>query len=87
VVYELDPPDATAVNLAVCVLSMVTGETETVSAELTVSASVALAVIPFPSVTVRVTVNGEPVVAVGVQLIEAEFELLHPAGRFVHAYM
>jgi hypothetical protein len=51
------------------------------------SVNVAVAVFPSPSVTVNVTVNGDPVVAVGVQLIDDEFELLHPVGRFVHAYV
>ncbi len=44
-----------------------------------------MAVFPFPSVTVKVTVNGDPVVSVGVQLIEAKFDDVHPSGRFVHA--
>ncbi len=51
----------------------------------TVNAYVAVAVFPFPSVTVKVTVNGDPVVSLGVQMIEPESELLHPSGRFVHA--
>jgi hypothetical protein len=33
------------------------------------------------SVTVRVTVKGEPVVEDGVQPMEAAFELLQPPGR------
>jgi hypothetical protein len=53
----------------------------------TVRLNDAVAVFPLPSVTVNVTVNGDPVVAVGVQLIDGEFELLHPVGRFVHAYV
>ena len=36
-------------------------------------------------VTVRVTVNGDPVVSVGVQMIELEFDDVHPSGKFVHA--
>jgi hypothetical protein len=67
--------------------STVPGEEETVgtvSAGLTVSVNDAVAVLPFESVTVRVTVNGEPVVAEGVQLMEAAFVVLHPVGRFVH---
>jgi hypothetical protein len=55
------------------------------SAALTVRESVAVAVLPFPSVTVRVTVKGEPVLAVGVQLMETALELLHPGGRWVQA--
>jgi 2',3'-cyclic-nucleotide 2'-phosphodiesterase (5'-nucleotidase family) len=54
-------------------------------AESTVKDIVAVAVLPFPSVTVRVTVSGDPVVAVGVQVIVAEFEVVHPVGRCVHA--
>ena len=54
-------------------------------AGLTVRVNVVVAVFPFLSVTVRVTVKGDPVVSVGVQLIEGEFELLHPSGRFVQA--
>jgi hypothetical protein len=45
----------------------------------------AVAVFPFPSVTVKVTVNGDPVVSVGVQLIEAKFDDVQPSGRSVHA--
>jgi hypothetical protein len=56
----------------------------TARAESTASDSVAVAALLFPSVTVRVTANGEPVVAEGVQLIEAVLELLHPGGRLVH---
>jgi len=63
----------------------VTVGTGTTSAKLTVNEIVAVAVLPFPSVTVRVTVSGEPVVAVDVQLMEAAFELKHPVGRFDHA--
>jgi hypothetical protein len=37
------------------------------------------------SVTVRVTEYGEPPLPVGVQLIEAALEVVHPGGRFVHA--
>jgi hypothetical protein len=44
-------------------------------------------VFPFPSVTVRVTVYGELELSLGVQLIDPEFELLHPSGRPVHAYV
>jgi hypothetical protein len=54
------------------------------NAEPTVRLNDAVAVFPLPSVTVSVTVNGDPVAAVGVQLIDGEFELLHPVGRFVH---
>ena len=61
--------------------------TPTVGSAVTVSVNDAVAVLLFPSFTVRVTVNGEPVVAVGVQLIEARFELLQPIGRFVHVYV
>jgi hypothetical protein len=55
------------------------------SAGSTVNRYVAVAVSPFPSVTVRVTVNGDPVVSVGVQMIELEFDDVHPSGKFVHA--
>jgi len=55
------------------------------SAESTVNANVVVAVFPFPSVTVNVTVNGDPVVSLGVQMIELEFDDVHPSGRFVHA--
>ena len=52
---------------------------------LTVSVRVETEVPLFESVTVRVTVKGDPVTEVGVQLIEAELALVHPGGRFVHA--
>jgi hypothetical protein len=47
----------------------------------TPSDSVAVAVLLFPSVTVSVTVKGDPVIDDGVQLIEAELALEHPLGR------
>jgi hypothetical protein len=50
----------------------------------TVRLNDAVAVFPFPSVTVSVTVNGDPVAAVGVQPMDAKSELEHPVGRFVH---
>lgn len=52
---------------------------------LTASESVAVAVLALASVTVRVTVKGDPAESVGVQVMEAEFEVEHPSGRFVHA--
>jgi hypothetical protein len=55
----------------------------TVSAGLTVSDIDALPVPARESVTVRVTLNGDPLEEVGVQLMEAEFELTHPGGRLV----
>ncbi len=86
-----DPPDAPLVEIVVA-WSTSTGlmVAETVPAESagsTVNIYVVLAVFPFPSVTVKVTVNGDPVVSLGVQMIEPESELLHPSGRFVHAYV
>jgi hypothetical protein len=55
-----------------------------VSAGSTVRDRMAVAVPLTESVTVSVTVNGEPVEDVGVQLIEGEFEEEHPGGRLVH---
>ena len=37
------------------------------------------------SVTVTVTVNGDPAALVGVQIIDIELLLEQPGGRFVHA--
>jgi len=52
-------------------------------AVLTVREIVAVAVLLVPSFTVRVTVNGEPVALVGVQLIDGELAEEHPGGRLV----
>jgi hypothetical protein len=52
----------------------------------TVNANDAVAVFPFPSVTVSVTVYGLLERDVGVQLKESAV-LLQPAGRPVHAYV
>jgi len=51
----------------------------------TANVKVAIAVLMLESVTVRVTVSGDPVVAVGVQVIEGELDVEHPFGRLVHA--
>ena len=56
------------------------------NAESTVNANDAVAVFPFPSVTVRVTVYGDPESSLGVQLNDAAV-LLHPAGNPDHAYV
>jgi hypothetical protein len=85
-----DPPDPPLGEIVdVCWLKSIVGgfayAVPADNAESTVSMYVAVAVFPFPSVTVKVTVNGDPVVSVGVQMIEPESELLHPSGRPVHA--
>ena len=46
----------------------------------------AVAVFPFPSVTVSITVYGELESSLGVQLNDAAV-LLHPSGSPVHAYV
>ncbi len=83
------PPVAPVVEIVVA-WSTSTGFTvaETVpatSTEPTVNKYVVVTVFPLPSVTARVTVYGDPESSLGVQLIEPEFELLHPSGRPVHA--
>jgi ABC-type anion transport system duplicated permease subunit len=54
------------------------------SAESTVNVNDSVTVLPFPSVTVRVTVYGLPAFEVGVQLNNAAV-LLHPVGSPDHA--
>lgn len=51
---------------------------------LTARLNEVVALLEFPSVTVRVTVNGDPAVSVGVQPREGESDVEHPWGRFVH---
>jgi hypothetical protein len=55
----------------------------TVSAALTVSVKVPVAVLPLESVTITCTVYGLPELDVGVQLKDAAV-LLHPAGKPDH---
>jgi 2',3'-cyclic-nucleotide 2'-phosphodiesterase (5'-nucleotidase family) len=85
------PPDAPVVEIVVAWFTS-TGFTvaDTVPADnagSTVNMNDVAAVFPFPSVTVSVTVYGELEWSLGVQLIEPEFELLHPSGSPVHAYV
>jgi tetrahydrodipicolinate N-succinyltransferase len=86
-VYDPDPPLAAAEMVVAWFTStgLIVADGAVVSAGSTVRESVADAIPLTESVTVRVTVNGEPVDDVGVQLIDAEFEEEHPGGRLVHA--
>ena len=82
-VYAPDPPDAPADMVVAWPLStgLLVAEGAAVTAGSTVSERVAVAVLLFPSVTVRVTAKGEPLAELGAQLMETEFEVLQPGGR------
>jgi hypothetical protein len=82
-VYAPDPPEALAemVDAWLTSTGLWVAEGAAVTAGSTVRERVAVAVSPFPSLTVRVTMNGDPLAEVGVQEIEAEFEVLQPDGR------
>ncbi|MDG7015924.1 MAG: hypothetical protein JRM82_00945 [Nitrososphaerota archaeon] len=85
--YVPDPPEAPADRVVVPPVYTGLGVAEGAasSAGSTARERVAVAVSPFPSVTVRLTVRGEPVVAAGVQSTEGVSELPQPDGRLVHA--
>lgn len=82
-VYVPDPPDALADMVVAWPTStgLWVAEVAAVITESTVRERVAVAVLLLPSATVRVTVKGVPATDDGVQLTEAESELLHPDGR------
>lgn len=77
-VHLLDEPTITVVGAQATAMLLETG--------VTLNAHVASSVSPMWSVTVRVTVRGDTVVAVGVQEIEVELDVEHPSGRFVQLY-
>jgi hypothetical protein len=77
-VHTLDEPTITVVGAHATAIVLRTGFTASVN-------GVVVAMTPFESVTVRVTMNGVPVVAVGVQEIEGKLDVEHPSGRFVQA--
>jgi len=83
-VYGPVPPEAPLVEIVVASLTStglwVADRVPAETAGSTVKDSVALPVPPLASVTVRVTVNGDPVEEVGVQLNDVP-EPLHPVGR------
>lgn len=91
VIVPVAPPAGYPVTVAVQVLDeptiTVEGAQPTLTilvTWLTVNMKLSIAVAMVESVAVIVTVNGDPIVEFGVQLIEFELELLHPGGSPVH---